>query len=128
MAIDGYTAQGFMNILALTHQPFSPEECINIYARLVKNYVLWRIVLAMDQVYRYYQSNGVLPDRIEAGNKEWPLDLFNDKPLRYNKTGKNGFTIYSVGPDEKDNNGQHFNIGNPVDIDEPLDVGIRITE
>ena len=85
----------------------------------------------MDYIFRYYKDNGVLPDRIEPGIKEWPLDPFDERPMRYKKTGETSFIIYSVGPDEEDNNGERLWKSGPISVrpiggGKPEDVGYHI--
>ncbi|OGF64711.1 MAG: hypothetical protein A2Y62_14760 [Candidatus Fischerbacteria bacterium RBG_13_37_8] len=112
---------------ALVYQPNDYHNFTkHAYARLIRNSVLWRLVLAMNQIMHYYQANGMLPDSIEASGKDWPLDPFDDNPLRYRKTSDNSLIIYSVGLDEKDDNGENLRISGPVGIDEPLDIGFHI--
>jgi hypothetical protein len=53
-------------------------------------------------------EHGAYPDRLHALVPAWlpsvPIDRFNDEPLHYRKTA-DGYVLYSVGPDLKDDRG-----------------------
>ena len=53
---------------------------------------------------QYKQSRDAFPDKLEALKLQNINDPFVDEPLRY-KAQEQGFILYSVGPDQKDNNG-----------------------
>lgn len=57
----------------------------------------------------YRAKHGHYPDQLELLKpdllKTVPVDRYIDQPLHY-KLRPNGYTLYSVGPDEKDNGGQ----------------------
>ena len=59
-------------------------------------------------VERYRIANGVLPDSLSAVVPKFltavPTDPFDGQPLRYKKLA-NGYVVYSVGEDGKDNGG-----------------------
>jgi hypothetical protein len=47
---------------------------------------------------------GAFPQTLESLNLKDVSDPFSDAPLLY-RANSNGFILYSVGPDQKDNNG-----------------------
>jgi len=53
---------------------------------------------------QYKQSRDAFPETLEALNLQNIQDPFSGQPLRY-KTQGQGFILYSVGPDQKDNGG-----------------------
>ena len=53
---------------------------------------------------QHKQSRGNLPDTLEALRLSGMNDPFAEEPFRY-KVQEQGFILYSVGPDKKDNNG-----------------------
>jgi hypothetical protein len=66
--------------------------------------------LAIVAILRYKQDKGGYPgtlgDLIQAGYlKQLPMDPWSDKPLVY-KTTNDGFMLYSVGSNFKDDGGQ----------------------
>ena len=63
-----------------------------------------RITQAGLALLQYKQSRGNLPDTLEALKLNDTNDPFVGEPLRY-KTQEQGFILYSVGPDKKDNGG-----------------------
>jgi hypothetical protein len=50
------------------------------------------------------QSRDAFPDTLEALKLSDTIDPFSAEPLRYKAQGQ-GFILYSIGPDEKDNDG-----------------------
>ncbi|MBN1795533.1 MAG: hypothetical protein JW804_02565 [Sedimentisphaerales bacterium] len=63
-------------------------------------------------IHRYKQDFGNLPDNLDEVEKSGyikhlPIDPFSDKPLVYKKTD-DGFTLYSVGYNFKDDNGDVY--------------------
>jgi hypothetical protein len=53
---------------------------------------------------QYKQAHGVLPPTLDALGMEGLVDPFTEEPLRYRPEG-DGFLVYSVGKDRKDNGG-----------------------
>jgi hypothetical protein len=58
---------------------------------------------------RYRMEHNVFPDTLEALTPQFiskiPNDLFNGGPLHYKKTDNDGYILYSIGWDEKDDGG-----------------------
>jgi hypothetical protein len=58
---------------------------------------------------RYRLANGALPESLDALTPRFlekiPNDVIDGKPLRYRREGADGFLIYSVGWNEKDDGG-----------------------
>ena len=63
-----------------------------------------RITLAGLALLQYKESRNALPETLEALNLGNTDDPFSSEPLRYIPQGQ-GFVLYSVGPDQKDNDG-----------------------
>jgi hypothetical protein len=99
----------------------SDEEC----SRITKHHVLTNILMpalgaireahcratAMMRITRaglallqYKQAHGAFPSTLDAIALANLSDPFSEKPLLYRVEG-DGFVVYSVGPDQKDNNG-----------------------
>ncbi|MCL5280135.1 MAG: hypothetical protein M1376_09535 [Planctomycetes bacterium] len=53
---------------------------------------------------QYKQAHGVLPPTLDALGVAGLVDPFTEEPLHYRPEGE-GFLVYSVGPDRKDNGG-----------------------
>jgi hypothetical protein len=73
----------------------------DIYCQMLAELRITRTGLALLQ---YKQSRDALPENLEALNLENTEDPFSDGPLIYKPQGQD-FILYSVGPDEKDNDG-----------------------
>ena len=75
----------------------------------------------------YKQKTGQYPDELTKLAPDYlnpvPIDPFTGKPLAYRKVGK-GFILYSLGPDQKDDNGkpEKCYLDNPP----PYDIGWKI--
>lgn len=80
-----------------------------------------RLLLAAIAVLRERRQTGVLPVALPSGLGANRMDPFDDKPLRYRKQG-DGFIVYSVGADRKDDGGRprDRNAGDDVTFDEVL--------
>jgi hypothetical protein len=76
-----------------------------IYARAIARTAMWRLVLAADSVLRQYEKSLSLPEDPQNDDPAWPLDPFDEKPIRYLKAGEKSFIVYSVGPDGTDQKG-----------------------
>jgi len=63
-----------------------------------------RVTRAGLALLRYQQAHGAFPGTLETLNLEGLVDPYNEEPLRYRVEG-DGFLVYSVGVDLKDNNG-----------------------
>ena len=72
-----------------------------LYCRMANDVRTVRAGLAL---LRYKQAHGDFPATLEALNLEGLVDPYNQQPLRYRAEG-DGFVVYSVGGDLKDNNG-----------------------
>jgi ABC-type transport system involved in multi-copper enzyme maturation permease subunit len=74
-------------------------------AQYIANLESFKLALAL-KIYK--QKHGYYPDKIASLSSEvipeLPLDPFTGKDYIYHKEGK-GFLLYSVGPNEKDDNG-----------------------
>jgi len=87
------------NVLA--HMLAGGSYGIYVYREEVANLRLTRAGLALLQ---YKRTRGAFPETLETlGRGEW-LDPFTDRPLHYRPEGE-GFVVYSVGEDGKDNDG-----------------------
>lgn len=53
---------------------------------------------------QYQQAHGAFPETLEALGLEGLIDPYTEEPLHYRREGQ-GFVIYSVGEDRKDNDG-----------------------
>jgi len=71
------------------------------YTGALANYRMTRAGLALLQ---YRQAHGAFPEALDALRVEGLIDPFIDEPLRYRAEG-DGFIVYSVGEDRKDNGG-----------------------
>ncbi|MBL7224427.1 MAG: hypothetical protein ISS72_11285 [Candidatus Brocadiae bacterium] len=73
---------------------------------------------------RYRAQKGKLPDTLDALAPDFvkavPVDPFNGKPLLY-RTTPQGFTVYSLGENGKDDGGQTERVGGRL-----VDVGFRV--
>lgn len=73
----------------------------------------------------YKQKNGAYPDTLDKLAPEFlekiPVDPFTGKALIYRKAGE-GFVLYSVGPDLKDDNGTPRPTGPKTTGQEPYDI------
>jgi len=72
-----------------------------LHWELIAKIHITRIGLAMLQ---YKKVQGAFPQTLESLNLKDVGDPFSDGPLLY-RANPNGFILYSVGPDQKDNNG-----------------------
>ncbi|MBN1806818.1 MAG: hypothetical protein JW837_16340 [Sedimentisphaerales bacterium] len=72
-----------------------------IYCSMIAELHITQTGLALLQ---YKQKEGTFPDSLEKLNFKNINDPFSDKSLIYKSEGPN-FTLYSIGPDQKDNNG-----------------------
>jgi hypothetical protein len=70
---------------------------------------LQRLAVAAFAVERHRKTSGTLPGDLGALATRYlptvPLDPMDGRPLRYQKTSENGFLLYSVGTDGKDDGG-----------------------
>jgi hypothetical protein len=77
---------------------------------------LARVAIALE---RYYLEQGRYPDTVEALTPRYlaarPLDPMNAEPWKYKRDGDNGFTLYSVGMNGRDDGGQHTRADSRVD-------------
>jgi len=71
------------------------------YTGALANYRMTRAGLALLQ---YKKAHGAFPETLDALGVEGLIDPFIDEPLRYRAEG-DGFLVYSVGEDRKDNGG-----------------------
>lgn len=55
---------------------------------------------------RYRLAHGALPQKLSDLSQPPPHDLINGKPLHYRLTGNGGYTLYSVGWNQKDDGGK----------------------
>lgn len=72
-----------------------------LYSELIAQMRITRAGLALLQEMK---AQGVFPETIEKLQLENLNDPFSSKPLRYKHQGQ-GFILYSIGPDQKDNGG-----------------------
>ena len=72
-----------------------------IYCSMIAELHITQTGLALLQ---YKQKQGTFPDSLEKLNLKNTNDPFSDRPLIY-KSGGQDFILYSIGPDQKDNNG-----------------------
>jgi hypothetical protein len=72
-----------------------------VYCGYMATLRLTRAGLALLQ---YKQAHGVLPPTLDALGVEGLVDPFTEEPLRYRPEGE-GFLVYSVGEDRRDNGG-----------------------
>ena len=63
-----------------------------------------RIVCTGLALLRSKQARGVFPQALTGFDREDITDPFSGAPLIY-RSGAEGFVLYSIGPDEKDNDG-----------------------
>jgi hypothetical protein len=107
-------------------RPYSPQEAETLEKRLQKRHHIITSILApalfrVKQIHfemtaqlriaraglallQYKQTNNAFPDTLEALKLSDISDPFSDGPLSYKTEGQD-FVLYSVGPDQKDNNG-----------------------
>lgn len=85
---------------------------------------LTRIALAL---IAYHADTTTYPDTLETLTPKYlpsiPLDPYNNQPLHY-KVTKEGFLLYSVGPNQKDNGGKKSKNSSEGDIVIQLPLGI----
>ncbi len=82
------------------------------YTGALVHYRMTRAGLALLQ---YKLAHGAFPETLDALGVEGLIDPFVDKPLHYRAEG-DGFLVYSVGEDQKDNGGTPMP---PFDSDNP---------
>ena len=97
--VDQYLETSRWNILAQTDWPGGHDKWV--YRREVADLRLTRAGLALLQ---YKQAHGAFPETLEALGLEGLIDPFTDEPLHYRPEDE-GFVVYSVGEDRKDNGG-----------------------
>ena len=73
-----------------------------LYGELIAKIHITRAGLA---VLQDKKNRGAFPQTLESLNLKDVRDPFSDGPLHY-RANPNGFILYSVGPDQKDNNGK----------------------
>ncbi len=102
-------------------------DVLRLYGRLILLVTQWRQVLAVDAVFRHLAESGDLPESCEALQTEWPEDPFDQQPMRYQRLDANAFSVYSIGSDEIDQQGEplYVNTGFLV-VDKPQDIGVRL--
>jgi hypothetical protein len=102
-----------------------PARFIEMGAETVARIRLARTVLAVER-YRL-KHDGALPNSLADVSAELsegiPEDPFDGQPLRYRAMPARGYTVYSVGPDRKDDGGA----ARGLDADTPRDVGMTIS-
>ena len=74
------------------------------YARLERGRAENDITRQGLAVLRYHAEHGRWPDNLEAAGGEKLMDPYSGQPYRY-RPGVNGFLLYSVGSDMKDDGG-----------------------
>jgi len=100
----------------------------NAYARAISLRAQWRLAIAVNTVLKSYKETGKLaPNIAELGDVEWPIDPFDEQPLRYSKLADDGFVVYSIGPDEIDADGEDLYVSGVLRTDTEFDIGYRIT-
>ena len=75
-----------------------------LYTRLERGRAENEITRLGLAVLRYRAEHGRLPDKLEAAGGEKLIDPFSGQPYHY-RSGVNGFLLYSVGSDMKDDGG-----------------------
>ena len=80
---------------------------LDVIPRERRQLVLERVAAVTVAVVRYRREHGRLPESLEqlAGTSPAdPMDPWSGQPLRY-RSDEHSFTVYSIGPDEKDDGG-----------------------
>lgn len=116
---------GHVMMTGLSGSYFAPN-LTNAYARLVTQTAQWRLLNAQNQVIRYYRKHRRLPDDTLMSAEEWPVDPFNDLPIKFRKIDRKHFIVYSVGPDEEDQGGEPLYVYGILETDTPQDVGFDL--
>ena len=102
-----------------------PARFVEMGAEAVARIRLARTVLAVER-YRL-KHDGALPNSLADVSAELsdgiPEDPFDGQPLRYKAMPARGYTVYSAGPDRKDDGGA----ARGLDADTPRDVGMTIS-
>jgi hypothetical protein len=97
-------------IVPLLERSFERSMRIQLHIELA------RVAIALE---RYYLEQGRYPDTVEALTPRYlpaePLDPMNAEPWKYNRDGDNGFTLYSVGMNGRDDGGFHTRAVSRVD-------------
>jgi hypothetical protein len=106
---------------------FSPN-LNSSYGRALSLVAQARLVLMMDEALKYRQANKALPENLDFVTAPWRTDPFDEKPLRYKKEGENLFTVYSVGPDGRDDGGANLYVSGAMEMKDDLkeDIGFRV--
>ena len=81
----------------------SRSRVLSVRARFIAEQRGTRTVV---ELYAYRDRTGALPDALDALPGDFKIDPFSGAPFVYRRTD-DGFTLYSVGFDRKDNGGRH---------------------
>jgi hypothetical protein len=107
-----------VQVRALENEPASMLNVPSLFSRMVfpslSRALTIRVHLITDQrgartvleLYAYRDRTGAWPDSLEALAGDFEIDPFSGQPFVYRRTD-DGFTLYSVGFDRKDNGGRH---------------------
>ena len=97
---DQFLQTSYWNILASMLSATSRYETY-LYRRDVAELRMTRAGLAL---FEYKRTHGAFPETLATVGLEGLIDPYADQPLHYRLEGE-GFVVYSVGEDGKDNNG-----------------------
>lgn len=79
----------------------------------------------------YHEANGQYPEELDALTPAFletvPLDAFTGRPLVYRRDG-DGYRLYSVGPDEKDDKGAPLSTSSPQNGPRQGDLVLEMEE
>ena len=100
----------------------------NAYARAINLRAQWRLSIAVDTLLRAFKETGILAlSVVDLGDVDWPIDPFDDQPLRYRNIDGKAFVVYSIGPDEIDGDGEELFVTGVLYLDREFDIGYRFT-
>ena len=91
---------------------------------IARHLVIWRIAALAMALAAYKAKQGNYPETLAALSPKYvqkvPLDLFFGKPLRYERT-PNGYLLYGVGPNRKDEGGEKDDVSVGVGLELSLE-------
>ena len=90
---------------------------LDVGRRIIAGDIRQRLMRVSCAIEQYHIVNQRLPDNLAAlvpqYLSELPKDPINQEPLRYQTHGKSGYTLYSIGIDQQDNQGKPSKSGKP---------------
>jgi hypothetical protein len=98
------------------------------YGRALSMLTQARLILMMDEILKYRKEHHALPENMDFVQAPWRMDPFNEKPLSYRKENDLRFSIWSVGPDMRDDGAANLYVAGVMEFkdEKKEDIGFRV--